>query len=261
MELGMLLQPLENNPIKLSYKTPSSEIISDLQKNKQICVIEPVPGLHVDHTYFKAKYGGTFATMFTRHAVYQRLLAINQLLAPHNGLFIFDVFRTKATQLFLYEKFSQDIKAKNPHFSEEELFDEVSKYVAVPSLEDTNDVPPHNSGGAVDLAIYDRASGKLWDFGSEFDETAEISHVDFFEKDFDSNLGISEVRWKLIRKNRRILFHLMCQHDFIGLPTEWWHYDLGDRLWAQQFNLDWSFSSLEPEVMKIISINADTVTA
>ena len=35
-----------------------------------------------------------------------------------------------------------------------------------------------------------------------------------------------------IIRNRRLLYHVMTENGFTNLPSEWWHYDYGDRFWA-----------------------------
>ena len=35
-----------------------------------------------------------------------------------------------------------------------------------------------------------------------------------------------------ILDNRRLLYSVMHEAGFTNLPSEWWHYDAGDQLWA-----------------------------
>jgi len=39
-----------------------------------------------------------------------------------------------------------------------------------------------------------------------------------------------------VRQNRRLLCHAMHQAGFENLPSEWWHFDYGDRFWAYYRN-------------------------
>ncbi len=34
-----------------------------------------------------------------------------------------------------------------------------------------------------------------------------------------------------VRENRRLLYYAMIDAGFTNLPSEWWHYDYGDRFW------------------------------
>ncbi len=61
--------------------------------------------------------------------------------------------------------------------------------------------------------------------GTEFDFFGERANTAYYEdnaSDADSEA----------RKNRRILYNLMIDTGFTNLPSEWWHFDYGDKLWA-----------------------------
>ena len=84
------------------------------------------------------------------------------------------------------------------------------------------DVPPaHTTGGAVDITILDPEGYEL-DMGSGFDEFSDRTYTAFYEKSADEN----------IKTNRRLLYSIMTNAGFTNLPSEWWHYDYGDRFWA-----------------------------
>ncbi len=70
----------------------------------------------------------------------------------------------------------------------------------------------HNRGIAVDLILYDLASGELLDMPTGFD--------DFSEQAYHGSEGISEKK----KNNRELLRSIMEKHGFIKFPTEWWHY-------------------------------------
>jgi zinc D-Ala-D-Ala dipeptidase len=73
----------------------------------------------------------------------------------------------------------------------------------------------HNRGAAVDLALVDKR-GRPLPMPSGYDEFTERAHRDF--------AGGSDAE----RKNRALLDELMTRHGFVGLPTEWWHYDAAE---------------------------------
>lgn len=72
----------------------------------------------------------------------------------------------------------------------------------------------HNRGAAVDLTIVHLENNQELDMGTGFDN--------FTEKAWRNCRDISE----LAQANRMILENAMKKHGFIGLLTEWWHYDL-----------------------------------
>lgn len=71
----------------------------------------------------------------------------------------------------------------------------------------------HTRGTAVDLTLITK-DGKELSMPSEFDDFSEKAHRDY--------MGGSDEAIK----NRTLLVEVMEKHDFIGLPTEWWHFDL-----------------------------------
>ena len=107
-------------------------------------------------------------------------------------------------------------------------------------------VPPHNSGGAVDLTL--RYQGKILDFGTDFDATTDCSTTDYFEGEWTPEQPWSKLKWEEIRDNRRLLFNVLTSCGFVNYAHEWWHYDLGDCIWAQEKNSSWFYSSMERQV-------------
>ncbi|MCX4026410.1 M15 family metallopeptidase [Spartinivicinus marinus] len=171
---------------------------------------------------------------------------------PDNlGLLIFDAFRTKETQRDIFNRFQLEIIKNKPHLSDEQLHQEVRKFAAHPDEPSRFAVPPHNSGGSIDLALYDINTQQQLDFGSDFDDMTVVSATDYFENNI-KNTNFSITRTNIVKINRRILYHAMTSQGFVNFENEWWHYSLGDCLWAQMLNLDWYYLSLEQEVLKIM---------
>ena len=73
----------------------------------------------------------------------------------------------------------------------------------------------HNRGAAVDLTLVDK-DGHALDMGTDFDDFRERAHRGY--------RGIPEEA----KKNRSVLDAAMAKEGFVGLPTEWWHFDAGD---------------------------------
>ncbi len=70
----------------------------------------------------------------------------------------------------------------------------------------------HNRGAAVDVSLAD-ASGHELSMPSGFDNFTERAHRNW------KGSSLKE------RKNMKLLESVMERHGFIGLPTEWWHFD------------------------------------
>ena len=74
----------------------------------------------------------------------------------------------------------------------------------------------HNRGGAVDLTLYDLATGREADMGGRYDEMTARSYVTY-----DKGPKIPLAR-------RELLIDEMGKEGFFVYPYEWWHFDWKD---------------------------------
>ena len=74
----------------------------------------------------------------------------------------------------------------------------------------------HNRGAAVNLTLADKLGTPL-PMPSDYDEFTERAH-----RDYDGGGALEAVK---ARANRSLLDEVMTRHGFVGLPTEWWHFD------------------------------------
>jgi D-alanyl-D-alanine dipeptidase len=81
----------------------------------------------------------------------------------------------------------------------------------------------HSFGMALDITILDE-QGRELDMGTGFDDMTALSHP-ALEARF---LASGELTAAQIA-NRQLLRDAMCQAGFVGINTEWWHFDCGDR--------------------------------
>jgi zinc D-Ala-D-Ala dipeptidase len=81
----------------------------------------------------------------------------------------------------------------------------------------------HSYGMALDITILDD-TGRELDMGTGFDDMTELSHPRLEER-FLGEGKLSEQQ----AANRRLLREAMNQAGFVGINTEWWHFDCGDR--------------------------------
>ncbi len=158
---------------------------------------------------------------YLRKAVYELLLKAEANLPAGYHLRIWDAWRPLSLQKELYEVYKQDLISTFNLSSllqeEQDVF--ISKYIAIPS--ENPDLPPaHTTGGAIDLTLIDERGNEL-DMGTDFDDFSEKAATDYFEKE--------EYNGSIIQKNRRILYDAMTKAGFTNLPSEWWHYDYGNR--------------------------------
>ncbi len=88
----------------------------------------------------------------------------------------------------------------------------------------------HNRGCAVDLTLYDLATGEQVTMPSGFDEFTERAYTDYPG-------GTSRQRWL-----RSLLRRVMEAEGFTVYENEWWHFDYRD--WRAYAILNRSFDSL-----------------
>jgi zinc D-Ala-D-Ala dipeptidase len=87
----------------------------------------------------------------------------------------------------------------------------------------------HNRGAAIDLTLVDR-TGKELEMPTPFDDFTKKAHRNYQGGSTQS------------RKNRQLLEDAMKKHGFIGITTEWWHFDSED--WQKFAILDISLGAI-----------------
>jgi len=74
----------------------------------------------------------------------------------------------------------------------------------------------HNRGAAVDVTLYERATGEPVEMPSTYDEATPRARADFPG-------GTSRQRW-----HRALLRRVLEAEGFVVNPSEWWHFDFRD---------------------------------
>lgn len=151
---------------------------------------------------------------FVREGVGRRINIAQNLLPKGYKIMLRCGYRPLSLQKKRYLWMYNNLKKKNPTWDEEELSDETSKCVAPPDI-----VPPHSTGGAIDISIID-------DNGRQLDMGAQLGR--FNNKTYTDSSKISS----LAKNNRKLLIKVMTKAGFVNYPTEWWHWSFGDRYWA-----------------------------
>lgn len=160
---------------------------------------------------------------YVRQTVYEKLLAAQSLLPDGYRIRVWDAWRPFSLQQELYEKYFKYIvdEFSLTDLTIEEPKMKVSQYISFP---DNNRMCPplHTTGGAVDITLLGPDNQEL-EMGAKFDEFSEKAHTSYYEK---NGLDFK------IRDNRRMLYNCMTAVGFENLPSEWWHYSYGDKVWA-----------------------------
>lgn len=178
-----------------------------------------------DPVYFHAGWSNT-PDMFLRQTLAEKLQRIQQqYLTPKDMIFcIRDPYRSRVVQANIYNHYLAIFREKFKHLDEAGILFETAKFVTKP--DDPHRIPPHATGGSVDVAIYHRNGTEL-DMGTAFDHFGIESAPYYFEEDG---------RDTTIRDNRRFLMQIMQSENFSIDPDEWWHFDYGNQKWALTTN-------------------------
>lgn len=176
---------------------------------------------------------GSVPQLLLRRAVAERLLRVNETLAPYGlELWVFDAWRPIAVQNHFHDHWMPEhLRKVDPDLQGAALQAEVEKYWArgAPGgVIDPSSPPPHATGAAVDLTIRRKNGAHLF-MGSIFDDVTAVSNTAFFETTQDG-MSFSALE---ARDNRRMLFWIMEREGFANNPTEWWHFSIGDQMWAR----------------------------
>ena len=138
----------------------------------------------------------TAARAFLQRPAAEALAKVNSELKPLGyGLLIFDGYRPWSVTKIFWDVTSKENK----------------KFVADPKKGSR-----HNRGCAVDLSLYDLATGKEIQMPGVYDETSERSYPDY-------KGGTDEQR-----KMRDLLRSKMEANGFTVYEFEWWHFDFNN---------------------------------
>lgn len=91
----------------------------------------------------------------------------------------------------------------------------------------------HTRGTTVDVTLVYLTSGEELEMPTEFDNFTEKAHRD------------SDACLETARENRDLLQRVMEEEGFIGLPTEWWHFDY--KGWQNEPPIDINFDVLQKQ--------------
>jgi zinc D-Ala-D-Ala dipeptidase len=208
----------------------------------------PIPGdrfvCAAPHPYvvLGAPYGNV-SPFFVRQGVLVALEQAQSLLQaqhPHWKIFIFDAYRPVAVQKFMVDfTFAEVLHTRGlerSQLSESEtaaILEEVYQLWAPPIL-DLKTPPPHSTGAAVDVTLFDTQTQETIFMGSPIDEFSPRSHPDYFGNLVrDAKVGeVDLASAALADTHRQLLHQMMHQAGFQRHPGEWWHFSLGDQMWA-----------------------------
>ena len=157
--------------------------------------------------------------LYARQQIVEKLIRLQDQMSGYRFK-IWDPWRSRAVQGNIYQKFWTEVATAHPGWDKPTLELEVGKFVTAPY--NPNRIPPHATGGAIDLTLVG-PDGKELEMGTKFDHFGPEAASMYFEE---------PQRDPRIRDNRRMLREAMLSEDFRHDDEEWWHYDFGNQIWA-----------------------------
>jgi zinc D-Ala-D-Ala dipeptidase len=190
--------------------------------------------IETPHPYMKcgADYSGK-SPYYLRQGVLDRVIQAQdqlQQLHPSWRLQIFDAYRPVEVQQYMVDyTFRQAVIERHLDLAKlskeevEKIWEDVYQIWAIPSF-DLETPPPHSTGAAIDLTLLDE-DGNVVDMGSPIDEMSARSRPGYFA-------DTSQPLEQQYHQHRQLLQRVMTDVGFVRHPDEWWHFSLGDQLWA-----------------------------
>ena len=186
---------------------PSDSHVPVRDNGEPLVTLPPDIKLHPVYRWMGFK--GVSSPPSVRIGLLERLRGASGRLPDDFELVIIDGHRDRAFQAELMDYYSKH--------SDQPVDDFVSDPFS------TTIIPPHTTGGAVDLSLAWR--GAVLGLGTDFDTFAPESAPAWFE----SHAGRDTVR-----DLRRLLASVLSAEGMVPIDTEWWHWSYGDQWWAAQ---------------------------
>ncbi|MEM1279040.1 MAG: M15 family metallopeptidase [Cyanobacteria bacterium P01_H01_bin.152] len=143
---------------------------------------------------------------------------------------IFDAYRPLAVQQFMVDYTAQTLAQQQgldwtqaSAVEKQALMTTVHQFWALPSA-DPKTPPPHSTGAAVDITLVNDLNRPV-NMGSPIDEVSARSHPNHFRDKTDASS-------QQVHHHRCILRQVATIAGFQQHPNEWWHFSLGDQMWA-----------------------------
>lgn len=182
----------------------------------------------VEPVYFNQGFS-TSNTGWMRKSLADTLLNIQESELGNKRFKIWDAWRSRDVQKNLYNHYFVDFRQKNPDWSDEQVHAQAGTYISYPH--DPARIPPHTTGGAVDLTVVD-AHGNELDFGTPFDFFGPEAATLYYK---DNHIDCDAAH------NRAWFLEILTRHDFTNYKNEWWHFDFKNQIWAYKLGRPFAF--------------------
>jgi D-alanyl-D-alanine dipeptidase len=162
---------------------------------------------------------------YMRKTLYEKLKAAQAQLPKGMHFCLYEGYRSLELQKMLFEQHYKAIKTRHADWSLTDIFKETTKLVSpVKNQDGTDNIPPHSTGGAIDVYLIDD-QGKPLDMGIHPKNWMQ-------DKEGVLSLTASTAISSIAQTNRHIMSEALRAAGFVNYPTEYWHWSYGDRYWA-----------------------------
>jgi D-alanyl-D-alanine dipeptidase len=193
----------------------SNFTVIPIEECNESLVTIPQDEFSQDHVYFKNGWT-PHKEFYIRQGVLEKLRKIQNSFRGNYYFLIWDPWRSREVQGTIYDYYNQKIRSENKGKPEQELQQLVGAFVTPAT--DMKRIPPHSTGGAIDLTLLDSNKDPL-NMGTSFDDTTEKAVTSYFE-------GTSQE----IHGNRMRFLDFMAQEGGVNYGDEWWHFDFDTQL-------------------------------
>ena len=212
-----------------SIDLPDWQMVSQIPIVESAEILQPAslapPPICIYPVYSRMGIPSAPAECYIRKGVYQRLINAASQLPNDLRLVVLDGWRPFSVQQHLFDTLINLMEHADPDCPADKRLAEARQFVSPPS--NVSSAPsPHLTGGAVDVTLANK-QGEMLNMGALFDEASPASYTASLE-----NIDRPSPAQRTARDNRRILYNVMRDVGFTNLPSEWWHFDFGDQLWA-----------------------------
>lgn len=186
----------------------------------------PVPNLAYVPKYHLQGRPGAVARLYLHAQTRDRLNRVEASLRRRStesaqyALLVFDGYRPAAVQHDLFAEYLRRLQATSG-VTHDQAAAWARTFVSQP-----DGVYPHGTGGAVDLTLTINGA-EAW-MGTGFDDFEEKSRRDWYV-----NHPPTTATDRAALSHRTLLFEEMRAAGFVGLESEWWHFEYGTDRWAQ----------------------------
>lgn len=204
-------------------RTPSegAEKYPDISKKRLV----PVTGISCFLPYHLDGRPGAVPHPFLAQVTFEALRIAAKLLmkktAGRCSFLVWDAYRTLETQQSLFDDQMEVTRRAHPGKTSEEIEALVCNFVRPPRRDLP---PPHTTGGAVDVTLLQ--DGQIMPLGF-FDDFTEYGAADYFDTHAPNNESERLAKW-----GRHLEREVMLEAGFVGIQSEWWHFEFGTRYWA-----------------------------